>query len=89
MAGRRQLALVAALQREGTPVIVASTGAPYDLGPLPERVSALATYSDRPIAMQSLARVLAGELTAVGRLPVSIPAVKVGLRYRIGWRAPQ
>jgi len=88
-AGRRQLALVAALQREGTPVIVASTGAPYDLGPLPEGVSALATYSDRPIAMQSLARVLAGELTAVGRLPVSIPAVKVGLRYRIGWRAPQ
>ena len=83
-----QLALVSELQRTAVPVIVASTGAPYDTGRLPEGLSVLATYSDRPIAMLALARVLSGEVEPFGRLPVSIPAVGTGLRYRIGWRAP-
>lgn len=86
-AGKSQRTLVAKLQRSGTPVIVASTGAPYDLATLPDGVSALATYSDRPVAMVALARVLAGEIPAVGRLPVSIPATSAGPGYRIGWQA--
>jgi beta-N-acetylhexosaminidase len=84
-AGRKQLALVSALQASGTPVIVVSTGAPYDTGRLPPGVSVLATYSDRRIAMIALARVLAGEIAPVGRLPVAIPATGSGIRYPIGW----
>lgn len=84
-AGEAQLALISQLRRLGVPVFVASTGAPYDTGRLPSGLSVLATYSDRPIAMAALARVLAGEVEPTGRLPVSIPASGIGMRYKIGW----
>lgn len=87
-AGGAQVNLITELQRTAVPVIVVSAGAPYDTGKLPKGLSVLATYSDRPIAMMALARVLSGEIEPIGRLPVSIPAVGTGLRYRIGWRAP-
>lgn len=87
-AGRSQRDLVTALKASGTPVVVASTGAPYDLGALPEGLSALATYSDRRTAMAALARVLAGQASPVGRLPVSIPGPGGTTRYALGWRAP-
>lgn len=85
-ARRAQIALISQLQDLDVPVIVASTGTPYDTGRFPGGLSVLATYSDRPIAMTALARVLAGEVLPTGRLPVSIPGAGTGIRYPIGWR---
>ena len=37
--------------------------------------------------MEALAQVLAGDVTATGRLPVAIPKEGGGVLYPFGWRA--
>ena len=65
--------LVAALQATGTPVLVVAVGVPYDIAVLPGTGSYVATCSSQPVALDSLARLLDGEITPKGTLPVDLP----------------
>lgn len=92
-AGRtRQRALVQAVLRTSRRVVVAAVATPYDIALFPGAPTYLATYSNRPIALEALSGVLFGEVTPSGRLPVAIPDATApgsdlypighGLRYR-------
>ena len=82
-----QEALIDALIDAGAPLLVAAVGTPYDIALFPDVPTFVATYSYQPIAMDSLVRVLTGEVTAVGRLPVIIPTEGPSNRvlYPFGW----
>jgi beta-N-acetylhexosaminidase len=67
-----QQGLVAALIATGRPVIVVAVRDPYDIAYLPDVSTYLATYTYTPAAMDTLTRVLHGELSPQGRLPVTI-----------------
>ncbi|WP_156222766.1 glycoside hydrolase family 3 protein [Pseudactinotalea suaedae] len=71
-AGQQQL--VAELRATGATVVVVAVRNPYDIASLGDAPTYLATYSYSPIAIESAARVLAGEVAPVGTLPVDIPA---------------
>jgi beta-N-acetylhexosaminidase len=71
--GAAQARLVEALQATGTPVVVAGVRNPYDVQRYPDVQAYLATYSYTVPSMQSLARVLYGDVDPTGKLPVSIP----------------
>ncbi|MFD2613888.1 glycoside hydrolase family 3 protein [Paenibacillus gansuensis] len=76
-----QVRLVKALGAiDGLKLVVASTRNPYDLSEFPEVKTYLCAYENRPMAMQSLAKVLAGRIPAQGRLPVSLSDA-----YPFGW----
>ena len=68
-----QVQLVEALRATGKPVIVAAVRDPYDIAYLTGVHTYLATYSPLPVAMESLTRVLFGEVEPQGLLPVTIP----------------
>lgn len=74
-AGQRptQVQLVEALRATGKPVIVTAVRDPYDIAYMTEVETYFATYSSLPVAMESLTRVLFGEIEPQGRLPVMIP----------------
>ncbi len=72
--GSPQATLVRALLATGRPLVVAATGTPYDIAAFPRVPAYLAAYSGRPVAMESLARVLTGQVAPTGRLPVAVPA---------------
>ncbi len=65
--------LLAALSGVPRPVIAAAIGDPYDAGHGEQLPAWLATYSDKDVAMEALARVLFGERPPRGRLPVAVP----------------
>lgn len=71
----RQRRLVEALLATGKPVVVAAVRDPYDIGAFPQAPTYLATYSHTATAMEALARVLTGERSPRGRLPVTIPVL--------------
>ncbi|HET6534462.1 MAG TPA: glycoside hydrolase family 3 protein [Actinoplanes sp.] len=80
-----QQALVRALLATGTPVVVAGVRNPYDIAYLAGAPTYLATYGYTAASLESLARVLFGEIDPVGRLPVTIPhADGSGVLYPIG-----
>jgi beta-N-acetylhexosaminidase len=56
----------------GKPVIAVATQIPYDAG-FVEVPTWVATYSWRAVSMESLAKVLLGEISPRGRLPVDVP----------------
>lgn len=60
------------LELAGVNVIVAALRNPYDLLEFPKVPVYLACYENRPMMMEALAKVLVGQITAVGRLPVTI-----------------
>ncbi|HEX6353379.1 glycoside hydrolase family 3 protein [Actinophytocola sp.] len=64
--------LVSALLATGKPVIAVASQIPYDAGYV-DAPTWLATYGWRAHAMESLAKVLFGELSPTGKLPVDIP----------------
>ncbi len=68
-----QQALVRALVATGKPVIVAGMRNPYDVSYLPTAQTYLATYGYTAESVESLARVLFGEVNPGGKLPVTIP----------------
>ena len=68
-----QQALVRALLATGKPVVVAGMRNPYDISYLTEAPTYLATYGYTAASMESLTRVLFGEVNPVGKLPVTIP----------------
>jgi len=65
--------LVKALVATGKPVIVASVRDAYDIGYFPEVKNYLVTYGYTPASLESLTRVLFGEISPKGKLPVMIP----------------
>ncbi|PRY59434.1 beta-N-acetylhexosaminidase [Knoellia remsis] len=69
-----QQKLVKALQDTGIPVIVVATRDPYDIAYLPGTRTYLATYSYSPVAIEAVARVIAGTVSPTAKLPVDIPA---------------
>jgi beta-N-acetylhexosaminidase len=71
--GAAQQALVKALLATGKPVVVAGMRNPYDISYFTEAPTYLVTYGFTAGSMESLTRVLYGEINPVGRLPVTIP----------------
>lgn len=64
--------LLTALQATGKPVIAVAAQIPYDAGYV-DSPTWIATYGWRAHAMESLAKVLFGEVAPAGKLPVDIP----------------
>lgn len=64
--------LVTALLATGKPVIAVAAQIPYDAGYV-DAPTWLATYGWRAHAMESLAKVLLGEVSPTGKLPVDVP----------------
>lgn len=84
-ANKTQRELVAALQRTGTKVAVVAVRNPYDINALPGVGTYLAAYSYNAVSVRAAARVLLGEASATGRLPVDIPTDDgAGVLYRFG-----
>lgn len=69
-----QAKLVQALLETDASVVVLAVRDPYDIAVFPQAPTYLATYSDSPVTMKAAARVLLGEVTPRGKLPVDIPA---------------
>ncbi|MCI2424076.1 glycoside hydrolase family 3 protein [Saccharopolyspora sp. K220] len=67
-----QLDLVRALQQTGKPVVAVAVRDPYDAAYV-DLPAWIATYSDKAVAMESLTKVLFGEIAPVGKLPVPVP----------------
>lgn len=68
-----QQALVRTLLATGKPVVVAGVRNPYDIAWFTEAPTYLATYGYTAASLESLVRVLFGEVDPAGRLPVTIP----------------
>jgi beta-N-acetylhexosaminidase len=76
--------LVSALLATGKPVIAVASQIPYDAGYV-DAPTWVATYSWRAMSMESLAKVLFGEISPAGKLPVDIPVGgKPEIRYPFG-----
>ena len=69
---RGQLAVVRAMAQQQAPVICVALRNPYDLAGLPQQVSSIAAYAYNEPVLKTLTRLLAGEIQAQGRLPVSL-----------------
>jgi beta-N-acetylhexosaminidase len=61
------------------PVVIALRN-PYDIQQFPEVPAYICLYESRPLALQSAAKLLTGEICAQGRLPVTISE-----SYPLGW----
>ncbi|KAB2349153.1 glycoside hydrolase family 3 protein [Actinomadura rudentiformis] len=71
--GPGQMNLVKALIATGKPVVVVAARDPYDIAWFTEAQTYVATYSYTAEALRSLGKVLFGELSPAGKLPVTIP----------------
>jgi beta-N-acetylhexosaminidase len=60
------------LEQKAQKVVVCVFGNPYSLKYFPEPTALICGYEDDPTAYQAMARVLFGEIPAVGKLPVSV-----------------
>lgn len=69
----QQQALVTALVATGKPVVVIGVRDPYDIAYFTGARTYLATYSYTAIALETVVKVLFGEIAPTGRLPVTIP----------------
>jgi beta-N-acetylhexosaminidase len=65
--------LVKALLATGKPVIVASVRDAYDIGYFPDAKNYLVTYGYTPASLEALTKVLFGEISPHGKLPVMVP----------------
>jgi beta-N-acetylhexosaminidase len=72
-AAAAQTRLVRALLATSKPVVVAAMRNPYDVASFEEAPTVLDTYGYTADQVESLARVLFGEVDPTGRLPVSVP----------------
>jgi beta-N-acetylhexosaminidase len=80
-----QTRLVQALLETGKPVVVAAMRNPYDVASFPEAPTVLDSYGYTGHQVESLVRVLYGEVNPTGKLPVSIPAADgTGELFRFG-----
>jgi beta-N-acetylhexosaminidase len=69
----QQQKLVERLLATGKQVVVVAVRDPYDIAYFDDAPTYVATYSYSPVAIEALARVLTGEVSPTGRLPVDIP----------------
>ena len=84
-AAAAQTQLVRALLATGKPVVVAAMRNPYDVASFPEAPTVVDTYGNTPDQIESLVKVLFGELNPTGRLPVAIPGADgTGELYEFG-----
>jgi beta-glucosidase-like glycosyl hydrolase/CubicO group peptidase (beta-lactamase class C family) len=60
------------LEQKAQKVVVCVFGNPYSLKYFPEPTALICGYEDDPAAYQAMARVLFGEIPAMGKLPVSV-----------------
>jgi len=80
-----QTRLVQALLETGKPVVVAAMRNPYDVASFPAAPTVLDTYGYTGDQVESLVRVLYGEVNPTGKLPVSIPGADgTGELFRFG-----
>ena len=70
-AGQQQL--VSQLQATGVPVVVVAVRDPYDAAYVSPDLPFLATYSSTAVSMESVVRVLTGQVAPTGKLPVDVP----------------
>jgi beta-N-acetylhexosaminidase len=70
--GDPQCRLIGWLQQLGKPLAVAALRGPYDLLKLPNVQTYIAAYESRPLAMNSVAKAMMGQITFEGKLPVSL-----------------
>ena len=68
-----QRKLVNALLDTGKPVVVVATRDPYDIAYVDRAPTYLATYSYSPVAIDAAARVITGDVSPSGKLPVDLP----------------
>ncbi|MBR8741301.1 glycoside hydrolase family 3 protein [Nocardiopsis sp. MG754419] len=80
-----QQGLVDAGESAGTPVVVVAQGGPYDLEAFPEVEGYLALYSAVEVSRTAAARVIAGEVSPSGELPVDIPGADVRSGTGLGY----
>jgi beta-N-acetylhexosaminidase len=69
----QQQKLVERLLATGKQVIVVAVRDPYDIAYFDDAPTYVATYSYSPVAIEALARVLTGEVSPTGKLPVDVP----------------
>lgn len=69
----KQQELVRALQGTGKPVVAVAVRDPYDAAYVEKVQTWITTYSEKAVAMESLTKVLFGELSPSGTLPVPVP----------------
>src|SRR5690606_23316730 len=69
----KQQQLVRALLKTGKPVVVVAVRDPYDIAFVDEADTYLAAYAFNAPAMESIVRVMYGEVSPRGKLPVTIP----------------
>jgi beta-N-acetylhexosaminidase len=69
----QQQKLVKQLVATGKPVIVVAARDPYDIAYFTEAATYLVAYSYNAPLMQGLARLVYGEVSPIGKLPVAIP----------------
>lgn len=74
-ANKSQQTLVKSLVAIGKPVVVVAVRDPYDIAHFTEAHNYLATYGYADVSLESLTRVLFGEVNPSGKLPVTIPVV--------------
>lgn len=70
------------IERVGDRTVAVSVRNPLDIHVYPSVKGYLAVYECRPLALQSAAKVLTGELTPSGKLPLEI-----SVAYPFGWQA--
>jgi beta-N-acetylhexosaminidase len=83
-AAAAQTRLVRALLDTGKPVVVAAMRNPYDVASFPEAPTVVDTFGYTTHQVESLVRVLFGEVDPAGRLPVSIPSADGGELFPFG-----
>jgi beta-N-acetylhexosaminidase len=71
--GAKQQKLVKDLLATGKTVIVVAVRDPYDIAYFDQAPTYLATYGYAAVSMESLTKVLYGEIAPTGKLPVDIP----------------
>lgn len=81
----QQRTLLTRLLATGKPVVAVATQVPYDAG-FVQAPTWVATYSWRGVSMTALAKVLRGEISPSGKLPVAVPdgADPTTVRYAFG-----
>ncbi|HEX3732225.1 MAG TPA: glycoside hydrolase family 3 N-terminal domain-containing protein [Mycobacteriales bacterium] len=83
-AGKTQASLIKQLVSSGARVITIAVREPYDAGQFTEATTWLASYGYGEPTLESLAKVITGELSPAGRLPVSILRPDGGVAYALG-----
>jgi beta-N-acetylhexosaminidase len=79
-----QQALLTRLRATGKPVVAVAVQNPYDVGY--DAPTWLATYSYGAVSMESLAKVLYGEASPNGKLPVEVPGpTRYPLGHGVSW----